>query len=78
MVYREVKKIVPEVLGVNMTPGGTFRHHVVVSIKKRAENEGRNVILALLSMGIGLKQGLLYIQQQLPERHLHIDFSDYA
>src|SRR3989337_3660103 len=39
-----------------MTPGGTFRHHAVVSIKKRAENEGRNVILALLSMGIGIKQ----------------------
>ncbi|HUR70949.1 MAG TPA: UbiD family decarboxylase, partial [Candidatus Limnocylindrales bacterium] len=56
VVYREVKKIVPEVKAVNMTPGGTFRHHVVVSIKKRAENEGRNVILALLSMGIGLKQ----------------------
>src|SRR5713226_8242385 len=49
VVYREVKAI-------NLTPGGTFRHHVVVSIKKRAENEGRNVILALLSMGIGLKQ----------------------
>jgi 2,5-furandicarboxylate decarboxylase 1 len=56
VVYREVKKIVPEVRAVNMTPGGTFRHHVVVSIKKRAENEGRNVILALLAMGIGLKQ----------------------
>lgn len=56
VVYREVKKIVPEVRAVNMTPGGTFRHHVVVSIKKRAENEGRNVILALLAMGVGLKQ----------------------
>lgn len=56
VVYREVKKIVPEVRAVNMTPGGTFRHHVVVSIKKRAENEGRNVILALLALGIGLKQ----------------------
>ncbi len=56
VVYREVKKIVPEVKAVNMTPGGTFRHHVVVSIRKRAENEGRNVILALLAMGIGLKQ----------------------
>ncbi len=56
VVYREVKKIVPEVKAINLTPGGTFRHHVVVSIKKRAENEGRNVILALLSLGIGLKQ----------------------
>lgn len=56
VVYREIKKIVPEVKAINLTPGGTFRHHVVVSIKKRAENEGRNVILALLSLGIGLKQ----------------------
>ncbi len=56
IVYREVKKIVPEVKAVHMTPGGTFRHHVVVSIKKRSQEEARNVILALLSLGIGLKQ----------------------
>ncbi len=56
VVYREVKKIVPEVRAVNMTPGGTFRHHVVVAIKKRHEEEARNVILALLALGIGLKQ----------------------
>ncbi|HZD40014.1 MAG TPA: UbiD family decarboxylase [Terriglobales bacterium] len=56
VVYREVKKIVPEIRAINMTPGGTYRHHVVVSIKKRSQEEGRNVILALLSLGIGLKQ----------------------
>jgi UbiD family decarboxylase len=56
VVYREVKKITPEVKAVHVTPGGTFRHHVVVSIKKRREVEARNVILALLSLGIGLKQ----------------------
>jgi UbiD family decarboxylase len=56
VVYREAKKIVPEVKAVHMTPGGTFRHHVVVSIKKRTQEEARNVILALLSLGIGLKQ----------------------
>ncbi len=56
VIYREVKKISPEVRAVYVTPGGTFRHHVVVSIKKRHEEEARNVILALLSLGIGLKQ----------------------
>jgi len=56
VIYREVKKITPEVKAVHVTPGGTFRHHVVVSIKKRREVEARNVILALLSLGIGLKQ----------------------
>ncbi len=56
IVYREVKKIVPEVKAVHMTPGGAFKHHVVVSIKKRSQEEARNVILSLLSLGIGLKQ----------------------
>ncbi|MGH7774328.1 MAG: UbiD family decarboxylase [Candidatus Binatia bacterium] len=56
VVYREVKKITPDVKAVHVTPGGTFRHHVVVSIKKRHEEEARNIILALLSLGIGLKQ----------------------
>jgi len=75
VVYREVKKIVPEVRGVNMTPGGTFRHHVVVAIKKRAENEGRNVILALLSMGIGLKQVIVVDDDIDPFDPMQVDWA---
>jgi 2,5-furandicarboxylate decarboxylase 1 len=75
VVYREVKKIVPEVRAVNMTPGGTFRHHVVVSIKKRAENEGRNVILALLSMGIGLKQVIVVDDDIDPFDPMQVDWA---
>ena len=56
VIYREAKKIVPEIKAIHVTPGGTFRHHVVVSIRKRHEEEARNLILALLSLGIGLKQ----------------------
>ena len=75
VVYREVKKIVPEVKGINLTPGGTFRHHVVVSIKKRAENEGRNVILALLSMGIGLKQVIVVDEDIDPFDPMQVDWA---
>ena len=75
VVYREVKKIVPEVRAVNMTPGGTFRHHVVVSIKKRAENEGRNVILALLAMGIGLKQVIVVDHDIDPFDPMQVDWA---
>lgn len=75
VVYREVKKIVPEVKGVNMTPGGTFRHHVVVAIKKRAENEGRNVILALLSLGIGLKQVIVVDDDIDPFDAMQVDWA---
>jgi len=75
VVHREIKKIVPEVKAINLTPGGTFRHHVVVSIKKRAENEGRNVILALLSMGIGLKQVIVVDDDINPFDPLQVDWA---
>lgn len=75
VVHREIKKIVPEVKAVNLTPGGTFRHHVVVSIKKRAENEGRNVILALLSMGIGLKQVIVVDDDIDPFDPMQVDWA---
>jgi len=75
VVHREIKKIVPEVKAINLTPGGTFRHHVVVSIKKRAENEGRNVILALLSMGIGLKQVIVVDDDIDPFDPLQVDWA---
>ena len=58
-----------------MTPGGRFRHHVVVSIKKRAENEGRNVILALLSMGIGLKQVIVVDDDIDPFDPMQVDWA---
>ena len=75
LVEREVKKIVPEVKAVNMTPGGTFRHHAVVSIKKRAENEGRNVILAVLSLGIGIKQVIVVDEDIDPFNSMDVDWA---
>lgn len=55
-IWQEVRRVSPEVLDVCMTPAGACRHHAVVSIRKRHEEEARNVILALLASGIGLKQ----------------------
>ena len=59
----------------HMTPGGTYRHHAVVSIKKRAENEGRNVILALLSLGIGLKQVIVVDEDIDPFDPMQVDWA---
>jgi 2,5-furandicarboxylate decarboxylase 1 len=75
VVYREVKKIVPELKAINLTPGGIFRHHVVVAIKKRAENEGRNVILSLLSLGIGLKQVIVVDDDIDPFDPMQVDWA---
>lgn len=55
-IKQDVQRIVPELRDIHLTAGGTYRHHVVVSIKKRHEEEARNVILALLATGIGIKQ----------------------
>jgi len=56
-VRKEVTKIVPEVVAINVTPGGSARHHVVVSLRKKHDAESRNVILALLAPpGLGIKR----------------------
>jgi 2,5-furandicarboxylate decarboxylase 1 len=54
-IKRDVQRIMPELQDIHLTEGGTYRHHVVVSIRKRHEEEARNVILALLATGIGIK-----------------------
>lgn len=56
LVYRTVSTITPEIKDVSVTAGGTFRHHAVVSMRKRHEAEARNVILALLATGAGFKR----------------------
>lgn len=53
--YREAYKINPDIRGIRLTPGGTSRHHCVVSIRKRHELEPRNIALALLAAPIGIK-----------------------
>ncbi|MBI4481283.1 MAG: UbiD family decarboxylase [Acidobacteria bacterium] len=75
LVYREVKKIVPEVRGICVTPGGTFRHHVVVSIKKRHNEEARNVILCLLASGVGIKQVIVVDEDIDVEDPLQVEWA---
>lgn len=55
MAYREAYKICPDLVDIRMTPGGTSRHHLIVSIKKRHQFEPRNLIMTLLSANIGIK-----------------------
>lgn len=55
IAYQEAYKICPDIKDIRMTPGGTSRHHLVVSIKKRHEYEPRNIITALLAANIGAK-----------------------
>ncbi|GAB2458257.1 UbiD family decarboxylase [Nocardioides hungaricus] len=55
MAFREALRVTPEIKDVHVTPGGTARHHVVVSMRKRHPFEPRNVMLALLAAPLGAK-----------------------
>jgi 2,5-furandicarboxylate decarboxylase 1 len=55
MAYREAERISPEVKSVHITPGGTTRHHAVVSMRKRHPAEPRNLMLGLLASNLGAK-----------------------
>lgn len=59
MAWREARRITPEVRAVNITPGGTCRHHVIVSMKKRHPAEARNLALALLAAPLGAKLAIV-------------------
>lgn len=56
LAFREALRVTPEVKDVHVTPGGSTRHHVVVSMRKRHPAEPRNVMLALLASSLGAKQ----------------------
>ncbi len=58
-IYQSVKNVVPEVKDVHLTHGGYSWLHAVVSIKKRAEGDGKNAILAALSGHPSLKRVII-------------------
>jgi 2,5-furandicarboxylate decarboxylase 1 len=55
LAWREALRISPDIRSVHVTPGGTSRHHVVVSMKKRHPAEPRNLMLALMAANLGAK-----------------------
>jgi 2,5-furandicarboxylate decarboxylase 1 len=59
LAYRIVSSITPEIKDISVTAGGTFRHHAVVSVRKRHQAEARNIILALLASGAGFKRAVV-------------------
>ncbi|UOF92637.1 UbiD family decarboxylase [Fodinisporobacter ferrooxydans] len=54
-LFETVRQTVPTVKAVHMSLGGTARYHAIVSIKKRNEGEGKNVILAALANSFDIK-----------------------
>jgi 2,5-furandicarboxylate decarboxylase 1 len=58
-VYRLVKQVVAEVVDVYFPPGGTGKYHCVVSIKKRADGEGKAALMAMLASRINIKHAVV-------------------
>lgn len=51
-----IKSAVPNALAVHLTPGGTCRYHVVVSLDKQNEGEAKNVMFAAFSSSQEVKR----------------------
>lgn len=51
-----IRSAVPNAVGVHLTPGGTCRYHVVVSIDKQNEGEPKNVMFAAFSSSQEVKR----------------------
>lgn len=51
-----IKSAVPNALAVHLTPGGTCRYHVVVSLDKQNEGEAKNVMFAAFSSSQEIKR----------------------
>jgi len=54
-MYEGISRAVPEVKGVRLTIGGSCWFHAVVSIKKQAEGDGKNALLAALGANPSVK-----------------------
>lgn len=50
-----IRNAVPTAKAVNLTEGGSCRYHVVISIDKKNEGEGKNAIFAALSSSAEIK-----------------------
>ena len=55
LIWEHVRRVVPEVRGVNLTAGGCGWLHCVVSVRKVREGDGKNVIMAAFSAHPSLK-----------------------
>jgi len=54
-MYEAVQKAVPEVTGVRLTIGGACWFHAVVGIRKQAEGDGKNAIMAAFGSNPSVK-----------------------
>lgn len=54
-IWKAVSSVVPKVKAVRLTPGGCGWLHAVVSIKKQAEGDGKNAIIAAFTAHPSLK-----------------------
>lgn len=58
-IWEQAKNVVPDVRGVNLTLGGSGWLHAVIAIRKQAEGDGKNVLLAAFSAHGSLKHAVV-------------------
>lgn len=58
-IWDAVRKVIPKVKAVRLTPGGAGWLHAVISIDKQSEGDGKNAILAAFSAHPSLKHVII-------------------
>ena len=59
LIWEHVRRVVPEVRGVNLTVGGCGWLHCVVSVRKVRDGDGKNVLMAVFSAHPSLKHAVV-------------------
>jgi UbiD family decarboxylase len=59
LIWDAVSKVVPKVFAVNLSKGGSGWLHVVISIEKQAEGDGKNALLAAFAAHPSLKHAVV-------------------
>ncbi len=54
-LLRSLRACIPSVRRVHLTPGGTCRYHLVISIEKKNEGEAKNAVLAAMANNADIK-----------------------
>lgn len=75
MIWETVRRVVPKVVKVRLTPGGGGWLHAVISIEKNVDGDAKNAILAALAAHPSLKHVIVVDNDIDPDNPLEVEWA---
>ena len=75
MIWETVRRVVPKVVKVRLTPGGGGWLHAVISIEKNVDGDAKNAILAALAAHPSLKHVVVVDSDVDPDNPLEVEWA---